>query len=203
MTEQQPYRIMRNCGVFEVRSYPEHLLAEVVIEGTFESAGNRAFRYLFAYISGENHTSQKIAMTAPVAQEPAPEKISMTAPVIQQEIKGQGNGGGMPKFRVSFVLPQRFTVEDAPAPTNPLVHLRLVPRSVAVVIRFSGRWSTANYQQHLQTLRIAVRQSGLTAIGPPRFARFDPPFKPWFLRHNEIALDIEEAELDGTGSSPT
>jgi hypothetical protein len=29
-------------------------------------------------------------------------------------------------------------------------------------------------------------------VGPPRFARFDPPFKPWFLRHNEVVQDVQE-----------
>ncbi|HEX9230079.1 MAG TPA: heme-binding protein, partial [Arthrobacter sp.] len=31
-----------------------------------------------------------------------------------------------------------------------------------------------------------------TAVGPPRFARFDPPFKPWFLRRNEVLQDVQE-----------
>lgn len=199
MTQQQAYQMVRSYDDFEVRRYPEHLLAEVVVEGTFEDAGNRAFRHLFAYISGENQASQKVAMTAPVVQDAASEKISMTAPVLQQGLEVHSDDGGTPKFRVAFVLPEGLTLENAPSPTDPNVRLRTVPESLAAVIRFSGRWSTVSYQQHLQTLRIALREAGLASIGTPRFARFDPPFKPWFLRHNEIVLDLTDWDRVGTG----
>lgn len=192
MTEQQPYQTVRSYADFEVRRYPEHLLADVTTEGTFEDAGNRAFRYLFAYISGENESRRKVAMTAPVVQDVASEKISITAPVLQQGIEVQEEIGASPKFRVAFVLPEGFTIENAPWPLNSRVRLRTVPESLAAAIRFSGRWSTGSYQQHLQTLRIALRAAGLEPMGTPRFARFDPPFKPWFMRHNEIVLDLKE-----------
>lgn len=203
MTEQQPYQIVRSFDDFEVRRYPEHVLAEVLVEGTFEDASNRAFRYLFAYISGENQASHKVAMTAPVVQDAAPEKISMTAPVLQQGVEVHRDGCGTSKFRVAFVLPEGFTIESAPWPTNPNVHLRTVPESLAAVVRFNGRWSAARYQQHLQSLRIALREAGLASIGAPRFARFDPPFKPWWLRRNEIVLDLLEPDQGGTGYSST
>ncbi|MEO8221675.1 MAG: heme-binding protein [Specibacter sp.] len=203
MTDQQPYKIVRSYDDFEVRRYCEHLLAEVLVQATFEDAGNRAFRYLFAYISGENQASQKVAMTAPVVQDAAPEKISMTAPVLQQAVEVRGGDGGTPQFRVAFVLPEGFTIENAPRPTNPKVHLRTVPESLAAVIRFNGRWSDVRYEQHLQALRIALREAGLASVGTPRFARFDPPFKPWWMRHNEIVLDLPEPDHDGTGYSST
>ncbi|ALE92342.1 heme-binding protein [Arthrobacter alpinus] len=203
MTEQQPFQIVRSYDGFEVRRYSEHLLAEVLVEGAFEDAGNLAFRYLFAYINGENQANQKVPMTAPVVQDAAPEKISMTAPVLQQAVEGQGDDCGTPKFRIAFVLPEGFTIESAPWPTNPRVHLRTVPESLAAVIRFNGRWSNVRYQQHLQSLRTALREAGLASIGAPRFARFDPPFKPWWLRHNEIVLDLPESDQDGAGYSST
>jgi hypothetical protein len=194
MTAQQPYQIVRGYDDFEVRRYPEHLLAEVLVEGSFKEAGNIAFRSLFSYISGGNRSKQKVAMTAPVVQDAAPEKIAMTGPVVQQGIEGKTGYTGKPKFRVAFVLPEGFTVETAPIPTDPDVHLRTVPESIAAAIRYSGRWSAVSYQRHLETLRGALRAAGLTPTGTPRFARFDPPFKPWFIRHNEILLDLENAD---------
>ncbi|WP_442543670.1 SOUL family heme-binding protein [Arthrobacter sp. KN11-1C] len=191
MTAQQPYQMVRSYDDFEVRRYPEHLLAEVIVEGTFKEAGNRAFRYLFSYISGENRSKQKVAMTAPVVQDAASEKIAMTAPVVQQGIATQAYEAGKPKFRVAFVLPEGFTIENAPGPTDPKVYLRTVPESLAAAIRYSGRWSALSYQRHLERLKSALRAAGLTPAGTPRFARFDPPFKPWFMRHNEIVLDLE------------
>lgn len=45
--------------------------------------------------------------------------------------------------------------------------------------------------------------AGLTAVGAPRFARFDPPFKPWFLRHNEVIQDVQESNAhETTGIAP-
>ena len=116
MTAQQPYQIVRSYDDFEVRKYPEHLLAEVIVEGTFEDSGNRAFRYLFSYISGENRSKQKVAMTAPVVQDAASEKIAMTAPVVQQGIERQPGETGEQKYRIAFVLPEGFTIENAPGP---------------------------------------------------------------------------------------
>lgn len=192
MTEQQPYTLVQSHDDFELRRYPEHLLAEVITGGTFEEAGNRAFRYLFAYISGENRANRKVSMTSPVVQDDAPEKISMTAPVVQQGNTEPGGDEGASSFRVAFVLPEGFTLGNAPEPTNAKVQLRVVPESLVAVIGFGGRWSSESYQKHLQILRIALRSEGLDTAGPPRFARFDPPFKPWFLRHNEILLDLRD-----------
>jgi hypothetical protein len=31
-------------------------------------------------------------------------------------------------------------------------------------------------------------------VGPPRWLRYDPPFKPWFLRRNEVVVDVAEPE---------
>ncbi|WP_341476424.1 heme-binding protein [Arthrobacter glacialis] len=167
------------------------------IGGSFEDAGNRGFRYLFAYISGENQVTQKISMTAPVVQDLSSELLEMTAPVLQQEFATQDDIQRTSEFRIAFVLPEGFTLQHAPSPTNPNVHLRPVPASLVAVIRFSGGWSTRNFQQHLQMLRIALKETGLISLGTPRLARYDPPFKPWFMRHNEILLDPEEPSPSG------
>jgi hypothetical protein len=42
MTEQQPYEVVRSLDGFEVRRYPEHVVAETQVSADFEGAGNRA-----------------------------------------------------------------------------------------------------------------------------------------------------------------
>ncbi|TFD64617.1 heme-binding protein [Cryobacterium sp. Hb1] len=192
MTEQQPYQVVKSYDDFELRRYPAHLVAEVVTDGPFEDAGNRAFRYLFAYITGANRSLQKVAMTAPVVQTDAEEKIAMTAPVLQESVEDASGAAAGEQFRVAFVLPKDLTAQTAPEPTDPAVHLRTVPASLAGALRFSGRWSQTRYEQHLDQLRGALAAAGFSVLGSPRFARFDPPFKPWFLRRNEVLLDVEE-----------
>ena len=85
--EEAGYRVVKSDGAFELRDYAPHILAETVVDGSLEDAGNQAFRRLFRYISGENRSQGKIAMTAPVSQESKGEKISMTAPVGQQAVR--------------------------------------------------------------------------------------------------------------------
>ena len=189
MTEQQPYELVRRYPHFELRRYPAHVVAEVQVNATFDRAGNAAFRHLFNYISGNNTVQQKLAMTAPVIQGTS-QKLAMTAPVLQS---GPLPGGGTsPEFAVAFVLPSGVTAETAPVPVNPDVKIRAVPGSLAAVARFSGRGSEAAFARHNEGLQAALKLAGLTPLGPPRFARFDPPFKPWFLRHNEVLQDVAE-----------
>jgi SOUL heme-binding protein len=51
-----------------------------------------------------------------------------------------------------------------------------------------GTWSEARYGKELAVLRKFIGERGLTAVGEPVFARYDPPFMPWFLRRNEIQI---------------
>src|SRR5699024_10697580 len=60
------------------------------------------------------------------------------------------------------------------------------PERIAAAVRYSGRWSESAYRRHLADLEAGIARAGLVAAGPPRFARFDPPFTPWFLRRNEV-----------------
>lgn len=187
MTEQQPYEVLEQRDGFELRLYPPHLVAEVEIEGSFEDAGNRAFRSLFRYITGNNRAQESVAMTAPVVQEATvSEKVAMTAPVVQAETPEGG-------YVVAFVLPAAMTLATAPVPADPDVQVRAVPERLAAAVRYSGRWSQASYERHLSQLLDAVVAAGLTPTGAPRFARFDPPFKPWFLRRNEVVQDVVPA----------
>lgn len=129
-------------------------------------------------------------MTAPVVQDAASSRIAMTAPVVQQTTDAQPDDAENGTFRVAFVLPAEFDMDTAPRPTSPDVQLRTVPEGVAAAIRYRGRWTHAGYSTHLDELRHAVAAAGLTTVGPPRFAKFDPPFKPAFLRRNEVLLDL-------------
>ena len=195
MTEQQPYELVRRYPHFELRRYPAHVVAEVQVNATFNRAGNAAFRRLFNYISGNNTAQQKLAMTAPVIQreqEPGPsQKLAMTAPVLQSgPLPGDGTSS---ECVVAFVLPAGMTAEAAPVPNDPEVRIRAVPGSLAAAVRFFGSGSEEAFARRNEGLQAALRLVDLTPVGPPRFARFDPPLKPWFLRHNEVLQDVTEA----------
>ena len=184
MTEEQPYEVLERRKGYEVRRYPSHVVAEVEVEGSFEDAGNRAFRALFRYITGHNRAQRAVEMTAPVVQPPGrAEKIAMTAPVVQVE-------GAEGRHVVAFVLPASMTLEDAPVPLDPDIQVLAVPERMAAARRYSGRWTRSSYERNLGILLVAVAADGYVPVGAPRFARFDPPFKPWFLRRNEVIQDV-------------
>jgi hypothetical protein len=180
--EEAAYSIVESHGELELRDYEDRILVETVVEGTFDEAGNRAFRRLFNYISGDNRSRTKIDMTAPVTQEAHSEKIEMTAPVTQEA----GDGG----WRIAFLLPSSYSWDTAPEPTDERVSLRLVPGRRMAAIRFSGRWGEPRFLEHEERLRDFIAAQGLEITGETEYARYDPPFKPWFLRRNEVLIPI-------------
>lgn len=179
--EEPGYRVIEQDGGFELREYSPYLVAETRVEAGFTEAGNIAFRRLFAYISGANTAQAKIQMTAPVTQSGG-EKIAMTAPVSQV---AAGDG-----YRIAFVVPAKYTLETVPQPLDPAVQIREVPARLVASWRYSGRWTTANYQAAERQLRERIRARDLRESGPPTLARYNPPFTPWFMRRNEILIPV-------------
>ena len=181
-TEEAPYTVLRTDDIFELREYPPQILAEIIVEGELEDAGNKAFRPLFRYISGDNTSRDKIAMTAPVSQEQKGEKISMTAPVSQQNIQG--------KWAVSFMMPASYTMETLPTPDDSNIKLRQVPARQVAAVRYSGFWSEEKYLLHKQKLEQWISDNRFTVAGEPVWARYNAPFTPWFMRRNEILIPV-------------
>jgi hypothetical protein len=177
--------VVKRDGHFEMRDYDSHILAETLVDGDMEDAGNKAFRKLFRYISGRNQSRNKIAMTAPVSQSASGEKIAMTAPVGQKREHD--------KWVVSFMMPSRTTMESLPVPNDSDVKLRQVPARRMAALKYSGTWSKKRYTQHKEQLQAWIEKQSLTAVGEPEWARYDPPFKPWFLRRNEILIPVASA----------
>lgn len=181
--EEPAYKVVRTLDEqVELRRYAPYVVAEVVLDTRSAEAGNQAFPILAGYIFGKNKGQRKLEMTAPVTQSAEPVKLAMTAPVTQAAAEG-----GM---RVQFVLPREVTLATAPEPLDPRVQLREEPAVVRAVIRYSGTWSQANYDEHLARLRATLAAAGLTPEGEPVLARYNPPITPWFLRRNEIWLAV-------------
>jgi len=180
--EEAKYTVTRKQDKLEIRDYAPSIVAEVVVNDNFEDASNKAFRTLFNYISGDNTGRNKIAMTAPVAQKPAPEKIAMTSPVGQQQ---SGDG-----WAVSFMMPASYTMDTIPLPDDPAVVLRQIPAHRAAAIRYSGTWSEKAYKKQLALLLEWIEAENLEPMGEPVWARYNSPFSLWFMRRNEILIPI-------------
>ncbi len=180
--ERPSYRVVSTFDQVEVREYPQLLVAETTVEADRDEASTLGFRTLAAYIFGANHARSAIAMTAPVTQAPG-QPIEMTAPVTQAR---EGK-----RWVIQFTMPSSFTsLEQLPVPNDSSVRLRVVPPRTVAVVTYTGVWSESLYAKHLATLRDGVLKAGLKPLGAPVFARYDPPWKPWFLRTNEVQVEV-------------
>src|SRR6478672_6183480 len=141
--EQPKYRVIASEKNIEIREYPPVIVAETEVAGERDKAISEGFRTIADYIFGNNLSSQKVAMTAPVTQQPS-EKIAMTAPVTQQ---GIGN-----IWQVRFVMPASYTMDTLPKPKNPTVKLKEVEGKRFAVIRFSGMAGEDSLKRHTDEL---------------------------------------------------
>jgi effector-binding domain-containing protein len=180
------YRVLEKAGDFELRQYQPYIVAETLVEGSFQRVGNEGFRRLVAYIQGNNHKQQAIPMTAPVTQEDASEQIPMTAPVGQEKVGG--------KWRITFVMPSSYTRQTLPEPLDPRIKLVEVPQTLMAAVRYSGFWSRSSYEAQEKRLREFIRRKGLKIVGEPIFARYNSPFMLWFMRRNEVLIPVARVQ---------
>jgi hypothetical protein len=188
--EQPKYDIVQKYSGFELRRYAPYIVAETVVSGTFDEVGNEAFRILFKYISGSNLKKTEIPMTAPVNQSPvvsSGEKIEMTAPVVQTP-----QGKNKDTYVISFVMPSKYTLETLPVPEDQRIRVRQVNARLLAARTYSGTWSEKRYKQNEAVLLEAVKAEGFTTVGEPIFARYNSPFTLWFLRRNEVLVEVED-----------
>jgi hypothetical protein len=171
--ESPEYEVERRIGAIEIRRYQPYVVAETFVGGSLERAGNGAFRRLAGYIFGGNRTGAGDST-----------KIAMTTPVTQERVGDE--------FRVRFMMPSEYDLDSLPTPNDHRVRLERVGAQRLAAIRYSGRWSQAGYERHLAELKKALDANALTARGEPIWARYDPPWTPWFLRRNEVLVAVDE-----------
>ena len=191
-TEQPEYSVTAEDGAIQVREYGELLVAQTRVEGDYDEVGGAAFRRLAGFIFGDNDSREKVAMTAPVLQEPVRdkkgEKIAMTAPVLQEPA---GETADRDAWIMTFVMPSEFTIDTLPVPRDPDVEIRLLPPKRVATIRFSGLMSEKKYARYATELTSWIDKQGYVALSAPRSAGYDAPWTLPPLRRNEIHIDIQ------------
>ncbi len=174
-TEEPPFTVIARLGEVEIRRYPARLIAEMDVTGDEQSARSAAFRPLAAYIFGENTASERIGMTAPVAQ--AGERIGMTAPVAQTR------EGAV--WRIGFFMPARYSEATLPRPRDPRITIRTLPETEVAVLRFSGLPNPDAVASAEARLAAALEGSAWRATGPGGAWFYDPPWTIPGLRRSE------------------
>lgn len=171
-TETPDYRVERQVGSSELRAYGPTLVAEVTVQGSRSGGANAGFRALAGFIFGGNGSSEKIAMTTPVAQVPQ-----------------DGPAGG--PWTVRFTMPAAFTRATLPAPNDPRIRITEAPARRMLVTGFTGMPTEQALADALDKLRADAAAAGLSTVEPPEYMFYDPPFRlPW-NRRNEVALAVK------------
>jgi hypothetical protein len=107
----------------------------------------------------------------------------MTAPVLQQKTKSD-------TWLVSFVMPEGMQLSDLPVSPNLNIKLHEVDEYFAAVLTFKGVTSKQKISEKESELKELVNKYKLKSFGEILVARFDPPWKPGFLRHNEVIIHL-------------
>jgi hypothetical protein len=185
--EEPNFTLVVQEGDFEIRDYAPIVAAEVLVDGDRDEAVSAGFRILAGYIFGGNQGNAKIAMTAPVTQSPTDgkgETIAMTAPVTQS-----AEGAS---WRVRFMMPSSYTKATLPKPNDDRVTFVDIPARRVAALRFSSMWTDTALQVKKDELAALIKSKHLSVIGEPAFAFYDPPWKPFFWRRNEVMQEIRK-----------
>lgn len=185
-TEEPSHTGERLTDNVELRRYGPRIAAETTVAADEDSARNEGFRRLAGYIFGKNHTSDAIAMTAPVGQQRAGTSIAMTAPVAQSAESSEAGSGWV----IRFFMPSTWTMETLPAPDDDRVRLTEVPAETFAVLTFTGDRSPEAVEAKTAELRESLRAYGIEATGEPSAWFYDPPWTLPFRRRNEIAIPV-------------
>ena len=111
----------------------------------------------------------------------------MTAPVIQEPVKANVH-------LVSFVLPNGTDPSSVPVPANSSVVMKAMPDTLTAVRSFSGSWNEQRFENEGNLLLAALVREELEPVGNLYWARFDPPWKPGFLKRNEVLINLKKAK---------
>lgn len=170
--EQPDYAVVAKEGANEVRDYRPFLTARIEVDGVYDRAIDRGFHALANYIFGENTRQVHMAMTAPVFLE--------------------ANNANM-GWRMSFVLPSKFTRNSLPHPLDHRILIAENPAELVASLRYSGGTDERKMRRKARKLEDWIESTGKWKIvSPPRSAQYDPPYVLPFLRRNEVQFTVVE-----------
>jgi hypothetical protein len=179
---------MQRMNGYEVREYPEHIVAQTSIQGSPEESMNTGFSILAGYIFGGNTRKESISMTSPVFTQNSRVKkvsqnIAMTAPVIAMT---EGD-----LQTISFGMPRAYANPDMlPIPNDSRVKIVIVEKKRFAVLSFSWYRSDERIKQMQNTLLSMLTRDGVTTKGGVAYAGYNPPWTPPWMNRNEVLVEI-------------
>ena len=84
----------------------------------------------------------------------------------------------------------KFSIENAPIPTNKIVKLVTIEGGYYAVKRYSGRTSDSNYKKQLEKLKEKLISDNIETLDDGIKAIFNGPFTLPIMRRNEVMMKI-------------
>ncbi len=196
--DEPKFKVEEASGDIEIRAYEPMILAQVTIDGVRKEAIREGFLLIADYIFGNNLSVEEALFVEEDVSSAKGQKIAMTAPVLQQPHdahkteKVSDDGEKSNSWLVSFVMPNTHTLDTLPKPLNPHVKLISVPAKRFVVIRFSGLAEDSSIDDKIERLKAYVSTHKLKTKGAPLYAFYNPPWTLPILRRNEVLLELSE-----------
>ncbi len=112
--------------------------------------------------------------------------------VVPRDFDGTSRVGfdDIRNWSMAFVLPEGYTKETAPVPTNAMVKIRDVAPRRAASVRFSGLLRDKAAEEHRRKLAAWLDERGLEHEGDWRVAGYNPPWTIPQLRRNEVLVSL-------------
>jgi hypothetical protein len=179
------YEVVKKDEKIEIRDYREYIVAEVEIGSDYRSAMSQGFGVLAGYIFGDNKRKEHMVMTVPVTEQPSSrgEKIAMVAPVTSSAVADR-------KYRISFIMPSKFTLDTLPEPNSPEIKFRRVDAHRVAAIRFSGYLGDKLFNKKSKELQSWLGKNGIKPRSGFVSAQYNPPWIPGLFRRNEVLVEI-------------
>ena len=202
VTESPTYTLEKKEDHFEIRRYPDYILAQVDVESDYDSAIGIGFSILAKYIFGGNKKQKNIPMTTPVSEEKieGSERIPMAAPVTQESFKSENipmavpvteEASGEKMHRISFTIPAKYTLKTLPEPDDERIKFKEVKNQKTAVLRFSGRVKKKLAFEKMEEMKKWLKENKLRPKSNYIVAQYNNPAVPGFFRRNEILVEIE------------
>lgn len=167
-TETQKYEVLYSKDNFEIRFYPEAILATVEMNGTYDNSRNSGFQVLAGYIFGGNEENSQIAMTSPVRMS-GNEKLNT----------------------MSFVLPSKMEFDNLPEPKDNRVVLHKSKPMYTASVQFGGYANEAEIAKHKEKLGEILKQLNIQHNSQFEFLGYNSPFD-MINRRNEVIAELIE-----------
>ncbi|XP_071948050.1 uncharacterized protein [Antedon mediterranea] len=176
--ESPDYSVMCSTEDYEVRRYNASVwMSTSVIDFSRQTAGSRAFRRLYQYITGANREGVQIPMTIPVIT-----RTEATCSPFKL----------FKNYTYSFYLPVEFW-DNTPTPTNEKVFMERFPATTFYVSTFCGYMNSFKVAYQLYKLKNALDASNKSYVDNFYLtAGYNKPTQ-FFDRTNEIWIPFDGA----------